>query len=262
MRVVVTRPEREARQWAQALASHGFEPLLLPLIHIAPEPDAQPLLRAWDELALYRAAMFVSTNAVAGFFASKWPPAQAGRSPLAINTRAWAPGPGTAAALREHGWPVDRIDAPPTESAQFDSEALWQVVAAQVQGQPGARVLLVRGGDAQGRPAGRDWLAQQLAAEGVLVDRVQAYRRQPPGWQADEAALAARAAADGSVWLFSSSEAIANLLAALPGQDWRQARAVATHPRIAQAARDAGFGAVVGSQPAVDAVVASIESLR
>ncbi|MGE3348297.1 MAG: uroporphyrinogen-III synthase, partial [Ramlibacter sp.] len=39
-----------------------------------------------------------------------------------------------------------------------------------------------------------------------------------------------------------------------------RARAVATHPRIAQAAREAGFGVVCESRPALADVVASIES--
>jgi uroporphyrinogen-III synthase len=66
---------------------------------------------------------------------------------------------------------------------------------------------------------------------------------------------------DGSIWLFSSSEAVANLVASLPGQSFGQARAVATHPRIAQAAREAGFGCVLKTRPTLDDVVASIESL-
>jgi uroporphyrinogen-III synthase len=64
------------------------------------------------------------------------------------------------------------------------------------------------------------------------------------------------------VWLFSSSEAVANLQSLLPDQSWQQARAVATHPRIAQAARTAGFGVVCESRPILGAVVASIESLQ
>ncbi|MFS2055745.1 uroporphyrinogen-III synthase, partial [Variovorax sp. CT11-76] len=47
----------------------------------------------------------------------------------------------------------------------------------------------------------------------------------------------------------------------LPATDWRAARAIATHPRIAQAARGAGFGTVRESAPLLEALVASIESL-
>ena len=50
-------------------------------------------------------------------------------------------------------------------------------------------------------------------------------------------------------------------LTALPDQDWGQARALVTHPRIAQAARAAGFGSVQECRPALADVVASIESL-
>ena len=86
------------------------------------------------------------------------------------------------------------------------------------------------------------------------------YRRVAPVFDAARRALATSAATDGSLWLFSSSEAVFNLCAALPAQDWRAARALATHPRIAQAAREAGFGGVIDGAPTLDAVVASIES--
>jgi uroporphyrinogen-III synthase len=176
----------------------------------------------------------------------------------AIKTRAWATGPGTAEALRQAGWPADRIDAPAADAPQFDSEALWSQV--QHQAQAPLRVLIVRGSDAQGRMAGRDWLATQLAEAGVQVDTVVAYARRLPALDGAALARARRAADDGTVWLFSSSEAVANLLALLPGQPWRGARAVATHPRIARAARQAGFGAVRESRPALADVAASIES--
>jgi uroporphyrinogen-III synthase len=45
------------------------------------------------------------------------------------------------------------------------------------------------------------------------------------------------------------------------GQSWHRARAVATHPRIAQAARAAGFSQVCEARPEMAALVASIESL-
>ena len=66
---------------------------------------------------------------------------------------------------------------------------------------------------------------------------------------------------DGSLWLFSSSEAVANLCAALPSQDWSSARALATHPRIADAARRAGFGRVDATAASLEAVVRSLESV-
>ncbi|WP_434802542.1 hypothetical protein [Paracidovorax avenae] len=107
---------------------------------------------------------------------------------------------------------------------------------------------------------GREWLAQRIAAAGGQAEFVAAYERGAPDFSAEQLALARAAATDGSLWLFSSSEAVAHLGAALPGQDWSGARALATHPRIAQAAQDAGFGAVRQCRPALNDVVASIES--
>jgi len=258
-RVIVTRPAREARRWVEQLSARGLEALALPLIEIAAAADPQALHAVWSRLDDYLAAMFVSGNAVEQFFASK--PAEA-RNPwadAAIKTRAWATGPGTCQALLRAGVAPQRIDAPGPEARQFDSEALWQRVGNSVPA--GARVLIVRGADANGQSAGRDWLARQLAAVGAVADFVVAYERRAPQLNAAQLAVAGLAAGDGSVWLFSSSEAIANLRLLLPAQDWRAARALATHPRIAQAAREAGFGVVCESRPGVDEVVASIESI-
>jgi len=252
MRVVLTRPLPEAQRWAHALAARGHQVVLLPLIEIGPAPDAGALRQAWAALPSWQAAMFVSGNAVQGFFAAAgdraWPAA----------TRAWSPGPGTSQALGASGVPAAQIDAPPADAAQFDSEALWPVIEPQVR--TGLQVLLVRGAGADGRPAGRDWLAGRLQQAGARVDTVAAYTRRIPEVGGEALAQARRAASDGSVWLFSSSEAIANLRGLLPQQDWSQARAIATHERIAQAAQAAGFGVVCPSRPAQADVVVALES--
>jgi len=192
-------------------------------------------------------------------------------SAVAGHARYWAPGPGTARALVAAGAPAERIDAPPADAEQFDSEALWAVVAGQVS--PGARILVVRGSsdagaepasgaDAPARGQGRDWLAQQCQQAGARVDWCVAYRRQRPLWSSERCAQACAAASDGSIWLFSSSEAIAHLGALLPGQDWHAACALTTHARIAQAARALGFGAVHQTRPALPDVVRALESLN
>ena len=75
---------------------------------------------------------------------------------------------------------------------------------------------------------------------------------------------ARQAGSDGSVWLFSSSEAVANLcqMAGLQDMDWRGARAVATHPRIADAVRAAGWGVVVASRPALNDIRQTLGSIE
>ncbi|MFT4268276.1 MAG: uroporphyrinogen-III synthase, partial [Xenophilus sp.] len=117
----------------------------------------------------------------------------------------------------------------------------------------------VRGADAQGRAAGRDWLARRLEAAGAAVQTAAVYRRLAPHLGEAARRLAQAALRDGAWWLFSSSEAVANLQAALPGQDWRAARALATHERIAGAARRAGFGRVETVSPRLSQMAASIE---
>ena len=261
MRVIVTRPEREAGQWVQRLGRHGVDAVALPLIAIAPAGDSEPLRDAWRRLMDLTALMFVSGNAVDHFFSQKV--AAGGCTewlhPI-VKTRAWAAGPATRDALAAAGVDPALIDAPAVDASQFDSEALWHRVGDQVQ--PGDRVLIVRGGDSAGNVAGRNWLALQLEAAGAQVEAVVAYVRQVPGWDARQLTRAREAADDGSVWLFSSSEAIGNLARLLPGQGWGRARALATHPRIAQAARTAGFGVVCESLPSVDAIGAALESIR
>lgn len=255
MRVIVTRPVSEAGRWVDALRERGFDAHSLPLMGIAPVVDPAALQAAWRSLPRMRAVMFVSGNAARHFLAHQ----PAGRA-WPTTTRAWAPGPGTRQALEEAGVDGALIDSPPPSAAQFDSETLWQQVASQVR--PGDRALIVRGGDAAGTSSGRDWLADQLGAAGAQVDLVVAYRRQAPELSAAQLQEAKDTAGAGDAWLFSSSQAITHLRSALPRQDWSGARAIATHPRIADAARRAGFGVVCESRPAMDAVVAALESFR
>ncbi|WPH21869.1 uroporphyrinogen-III synthase [Variovorax paradoxus] len=250
--VIVTRPAREAAQWAHEFRAAGLDAAVLPLIAIEPAIEVEPLRAAWKHLPDYAALMFVSATAVEHFFL------HAEKGQRAAGPRFWATGPGTARALLRAGVPQDAIDAPPSDAARFDSETLWERVKGQV-GQ-GVRVLIVRGGDAAGRPSGRDWLANEIDAAQGLRDTVVAYRRLPPSFDDAARALALDGAAGRAVWLFSSSEAIANLRDAMPGIDWHAASAVATHARIGEAARAAGFGSVRVCSPLREALVASIES--
>lgn len=251
-RVIVTRPAREATRWVDDLRNAGLDAVALPLIGIASMANVAPLRAAWSRVAGYAAVMFVSPNAVEEFFKQR--PCDAPMTP-----RCWATGPGTARALQKVGVAPVAIDVPDAASDSLDSEALWACVRSQVK--PGKRVLIVRGGDAAGQAAGRDWLAHEIGMAQASYDTVVAYRRLPPTFDSAALAIAAEGAAGGAIWLFSSSEAIGNLRRALPDTSWTKARAVATHARIAEAARATGFGTVVLSQPLKEALVASIESL-
>jgi uroporphyrinogen-III synthase len=280
MRLVITRPAGDATPWVSALQAAGHEALVLPLIDIAPVTDPQAVQQAWAQWSDFHAVMFVSAQAVRHFFA-KQPMAmradasQATRPTTANGPRCWATGPGTRKALLSAGIPAAHIDSPPEQEAQFDSEALWRVVATQVQvlppfdsGELAKRaVLIVRGSDEDtsaeqtSSGSGRDWLTQQLQALGVTVSWVAAYARSAPVWTAAQCQQAEQAATDGSVWCFSSSQAISHLQQLLPAQNWAQTRCIATHARIAQYAQTIGFGEVHAARPLVADVVASLESL-
>jgi uroporphyrinogen-III synthase len=276
MRVIVTRPETDAQAWLDAIQKAGHEAVYLPLIEIGPAPDAQAVDLAWQQWPRWQAVMFVSAQAVRMFFAQR---------PMQAGPRFWATGPGTRQALIEAGVAAHYIDAPNADSAQFDSEALWQVVSPSLKKQ--VPVLIVRGNEdsldsnptltanatasANSNPSnnqpvnpqgvGRDWLAKQIIQAGASVEFVIAYSRRPPQWSAPQLEIAKQAAFDGSVWCFSSSQAVLHLQAQLPNVQWNKACCVATHARIAQTARDVGFVHVLQTRPVLSDVLASLESL-
>ncbi len=251
MKLLVTRPAVQAAEWVEGLRAHGIEAEALPLIGIEPPADPAPVRSAWAALAAYRLVMFVSPNAAQQFFALRptgceWPQ----------GTLAGSPGPGTTRTLRVLGVVAEAIAEPAADAAQFDSESLWQQL--QRLDWAGQRVLIVRG------ESGRDWLADTLRAHGATVDFVTAYERGAPQLDAREQALlrAAQAEPQAYAWMFSSSESVGHLESLAPGAAWREAVALATHPRIAERARAAGFGTVLESRPALEAVVACLQSFE
>lgn len=250
MRWLVTRPAAQAAEWVEALRGRGIDAQALPLIGIAPVLDPAPVVAAWQALARCALVVFVSPNAVEQFFALcppglDWPRA----------ARAGSPGPGTTRVLRRLGVPAECIVEPAADAPQFDSEALW----AQLQKHDwrGREVLVVRGA------GGRDWLTDTLREHGARVEHVSAYRRGAPQLDAAQHALlrAALAQPREHGWLFSSSEAIDQLAVLAPAADHAAAHALATHPRIAARAREAGFGAVAECRPSQEAVAACIQSI-
>jgi uroporphyrinogen-III synthase len=243
MLLIVTRPRAQAQGWVSALRALGQQAAALPLIQIVPVADAGPVHTAWSRLDGFVLLVFVSANAVASFFAlappgAAWPP----------QLRAGSTGPGTSAALLAAGVPRDRLIEPAADAAAFDSEALW----TQLSSLPwaGKRVLVVRGEE------GRDWLADTLRGQGATVEFVAAYARRAPQWDAAERALLDQALAEPAahLWLFSSSEGLRHLQTLAPSADWSAAQAIASHPRIAQAAQALGFGRVEVVAPMPQAV--------
>lgn len=245
--LVVTRPRPQCGPWLARLAALGVQAVALPLIEILPARDPQAVQAAWAELPAADLAVFVSPNAVEQFFAqagaaAAWP----------AGTLAACVGPGSAQALARHGVPAANIVQPATDAASLDSEHLWQQLQPR-RSWAGARVLLLRG------DGGREWLAERLAEAGASVQAVTVYHRAGPRFDAAEQAQLGRVLAHprDHVWLFSSAEAVGHLGGlALAGQ-----RAIATHERIADAARAAGFDPVVLARPEPEAVTRALKAL-
>jgi len=234
--VLVTRPQPQADDWVARLQAQGTPAQALPLMRIVRRDGFDAAVRAaWVALARHRLVMFVSPNAVLAFFAGRpegmlWP----------ADTLAGATGPGTVAALRAQGVDARSIAAPPADAARFDAEALWSHALAGLDWS-GQSALIVRGED------GRDWLATTLRQAGAHVDGLAAYARAEPIWTAAECATLVAVGRDpaAQVWLFSSSQCIAHLLRAPVDAATlaalRQVPVLATHPRIAETARQNGF---------------------
>lgn len=272
--MVVTRPVRESADWLSALADAGHQPLQLPLMAFGPPPDTAALTTCLATAHHSRAWMFVSPQAVHAFFGfickekvleNECSVAQAAlyfddlsRQGLPV-PRCWAPGPGTARALLDVGVPADCIDQPAPGAPQFDSEALWAVVGPTVL--PGHSVLLIRGHTPDAPAAtgkGRDWLAEQCRGRGATVSHCVAYSRTVPVWTAQQKAQARAASGAGQVWLLTSSESVGHLAQLMPGHSWAGTAALATHPRIAQAAEAMGFDPLLHSRPALADVLRAL----
>jgi len=250
MRILVTRPVLQAREWVESLRAAGLQAEALPLIGIEPPADAAAVRESWSALAAQSLVVFVSPNAVTQFFGLRpstvfWPKGVVAASP----------GPGTTLTLLHHGVPRAQIVEPAADAAQFDSESLWQVL--QTQEWAARQVLVVRG------TSGRDWLAERLRERGATLSFVAAYQRSAPRLSLAEEGLldVALARPDEHLWFFSSSEAVTHLKALVPRADWSRSVALATHPRIAESAERLGLGKVHQARPSLAAVVACIQSI-
>ena len=246
--VVLTRPRQQAGEWLMRLAALGAKAVSLPLIEIVAGAP-QTATEAWQQLPSAALAMFVSPNAVTYFFKGRtgeWP----------TDTLAACVGPGSSRALPDAGVPSHLIVQPPADAESLDSEHLWPLLATRDW--QGKSALILRG------DGGRDWLAERLREHGARTFDFSVYQRRCPVLDATEQSLLVDIVAPAGarfVWLFSSAEAIGHL-ATLIDADWSGQRAIATHARIAERARQLGFGDVVLARPDAMAVAAAAVAMQ
>ena len=223
--VIVTRPARQAAGLAQQLAAVSATPIVFPAIVILPPSNRAGLDAAHATLADFDVAIFVSANAVEyGVPAPQsWP----------ATLEAFAPGPGTAAALAATGIANARIPA-----STFDSEGLLELPSLRTVN--GKRVVIFRG------EGGRDHLGEALRQRGAAVSYVDCYRRTAPATGAGGLSEVLRDARAHALTL-TSSEGLDNLCALLNAEDLARLRALPAfvpHPRIATHARKLDFAPV------------------
>lgn len=218
--VLSLRPRGQHAGLRAAAARTGARLLAVSPLAIMPldDPETRRMLAA---VLAADILLWTSPNAVR---------AAAALAPLAPRHRqSWlAVGAGTRRALAQAGIAAD---AP----MRMDSEGLLAMPAlANVEGQSIGLIAA---------PGGRGLLGPALAARGATVLRANVYARQPVSLPPRQRALLADALQQPARVLLalSSLEALTALLAQVDAEMLQPAAVVAASPRLADAARDAGF---------------------
>ena len=250
--VVVTRPGTAGQALAEELQHDGQPALWLPAFEFGPPPDEPQARAALARLAGFDLAVFVSpqaARATAALMSQPWP---AGTAIAAV-------GAGTRSAVLDSvpGASARPVLAPSgeEESGGSGSESLWPLLQAM---RPAPRsVLLLRA------ERGRDWLTARLKRAGATVTPLAVYSRRAHAPSAETRARLAAAAVGGLASVITSSDAVdalsdmvgglPDLLAAL-----REGIALASHPRIAERLRAAGFTRVAECSPDAAAILAAL----
>ena len=251
--VVITRPLAQGQGLAQAVASLGRTPVLLPLLEIAPLADQSQLAATLAGLARYDLVAFVSPNAVDAAFAhvAQWP------RQVAIAVL----GEGSRAALARHGVSADTATIlGPQDPARSDSENL--LASLDLARLAGKRVLIVRG------ESGRELMADGFRAAGAEVDIVAAYRRSVPALTPGLAAQLRALLAVPNDWIITSSEALRGLfdllrqLGETEVQHMQQQHAIVPHARIAATAQALGLARVTLTGSGDERLLAALQSQK
>lgn len=233
--LVVTRPGATGERLAADLRAAGCDALWLPAFEFGTAADPAQAQAVLARLADYDLAIFVSPAAVAAtatLLAQPWP----------ANTVIGAVGAATKREVlaRIAGAEAATIDAP-AAGDEGGSEALWAIL--QDRAGTFRRALILRA------EHGREWLAERLQAAGVQVRALAVYTRRvaAPDARTRSTLRAWMQAGRACAVLVTSSEAVEALAAQLEADiaGWvRAGRALATHERIAQRLRAAGFADV------------------
>jgi uroporphyrinogen III methyltransferase/synthase len=225
--VAVTRARAQVSALAERLRSLGATVVEAPAIRIAPIDGSAPELERYDLVCL------TSPNGVRLLFQRL---SAAGRDARALaGARVAAIGPGTAAALREHGVIADVV--PERFVAEGLVEALVDV--------PVESALIARAAEA------RDVLPEALRARGATVDVLALY--ETVAEPLSESELAAARAADYVT--FTSSSTVRFFFESIGPEPLARARLVSIGPVTSGALRERGL------EPDVEAARHDVDGL-
>jgi uroporphyrinogen-III synthase len=230
--VVITRPAGTASALARRVRALGGVPLLLP--GLALRGVAEPAAARRALLSVLQDEVLVFTSPAAVRYAAALAPLQTVATVLAL-------GQGTARVLRRHG-----VHAPLAPMRQ-DSEGLLDHPA--LQDLHGRRVGLV------GAAGGRGLLREQLIGRGARLHELHVYQRVRPRLDRRHVDAVLQLPSSAQV-LWSSAEALRNLLQLLPAAAWTRlcaATAVVSSERLADVAGAAGFSRITRAASALSA---------
>lgn len=184
-RVLITRPRRQAPEFAEALEKAGFEPVFFPVIEIAPA-DPAPIDSALRQLDSYDWLVLTSANGVMAVLGRL---EVLGIRELPENLQIAVIGPKTAEALRSQGCEPDFIP----------SEYIAEAILPGLGDLDGNKILLARADIA------RQALTDAIREAGGTAHEVTAYRTLPA--ELDQQGLDAIRQGIDAVTLTSSSTA-------------------------------------------------------
>lgn len=188
----MTRARHQAEELAGPLREMGAEPILLPLIGIAPPDDKTGLVNAATHADEYDWIVFTSANAITAFFAELPDSGEWFRPRIATI------GPATREVAEEYGL---RVELTPEK---YIAESLAE--AFRPYPLDGKRILIPSAAVA------RDVVPNELRNRGAAVDVVQAYQNVIPFEAAGQAAEIFQEPMPD--WItFASSSAVEHLLA-------------------------------------------------
>ena len=209
--IVITRPKRQAEEFATLLRERGARVIFFPTIEIAPPEDFGDLDRAIEQIEQYHWIIFTSANGVRSFF-DRFDTVKGDIRDLR-GIRICTIGPATQACVEGYHIPVDLV---PDE---YLSEGV--VAAFRDMDMGNKRVLLPRA-----EIAG-DVIPKGLSAMGATVDVAVAYRTVSPGGNGSEIRdLMANGAVDALT--FTSPSTVHNFIDIVGGRE-----AIPGHVRVA-----------------------------